>query len=658
MPSAVDDAATCATLAEKALAAGNVDAAAEHFSAAIRGFTVAGDRRRAAMTCTRLGDLYAHSMNNLTAARAWFARATRLIADEPPCVEQGWVALAEMGCDIDDPADLLARAELALDRARQFGDVNLETMALAEAGLAHVQVGDVGTGMGLLDEALALACGAIDDVSAVGRSICSFFTACYVSADFDRASTWAETLRRRGLIGRDPGAPAFLSSHCDSVQAAALCEVGRWGEAEAVLTRAIEDFEAAMGMPSWHPAIALAELRIRQGRLAEAEMLLLGKDGHLQALLPAACLHLARGDHELARATAVRGLKAVREDRLRAIELLAVLVDTELAAENLPAAAAACEKLVTRALDVDVPALRARVAAARARVLAAQGDVVAAIDTIESALDGLPETAVPLHRAGLLVHLARLHDGAGNHAAAKVEASRARADLASLDVVLSPDDAALLERLAGALRPAGGRTAITATLAREERSWVVSCGQTRTRLSDSKGLHYLAELLARPDLERHALDLVDRVEGVDPGGGTPDRRSLGDAGELLDAQARRSYRHRIEGLRADIDDALRSGAEDKAELLQEELDALVAQLAEAFGLGGRSRRSASVSERARLNVTRALRSAIAKISTALPEAGSALDRRIRTGVYCAYEPAHDDEVRWIVQRSVNGFARD
>ena len=153
----------------------------------------------------------------------------------------------------------------------------------------------------MLDEAMALACGPADDAEAAGKSVCSFLTACYFAADFDRAGTWADALRRQGLIGGARGGPLILSNHCDSVHATALCELGRWGEAEAMLTRAIDAFEAGMGMPSWHPAIALAELRIRQGRLADAEMLLLGKDGHLQALLPAARLHLARGDHDLAR---------------------------------------------------------------------------------------------------------------------------------------------------------------------------------------------------------------------------------------------------------------------------------------------------------------------------------------------------------------------
>ena len=103
---------------------------------------------RAAMACVRLGDTLANAMGNLTASRAWFARARRLVEDQPPCLEQGWVAVAAMGCDVDDPAELLAAAELALDRARRFGDVNLETKALADAGLAHVQAGRVSGGDG------------------------------------------------------------------------------------------------------------------------------------------------------------------------------------------------------------------------------------------------------------------------------------------------------------------------------------------------------------------------------------------------------------------------------------------------------------------------------------------------------------------------------
>jgi tetratricopeptide (TPR) repeat protein len=650
-----DDAAQQVELAEQAMKVADFDAAAAHLSAAIRRFTAAGERRRAALACARLGDLFAHALGNQTAARAWFVRATRLVEAEPPCIEQGWVAVAALGCDVDDPSVLLARAELALDRARRFGDVNLETKALADAGLAHVQAGRVAQGMAMLDEAMALACGPADDAEAAGKSVCSFLTACYYAADFDRAGSWVDALCRHGLIGKALGPPLILSNHCDSVHAAALCELGRWSEAETLLVAAIEELEAGMHMPSWHPAIALAELRIRQGRLADAEMLLLGKDGHLQALLPAARLHLARGDHELARATAARGLRAVGADRLRAVELLAVLVDTELGVGDLDAAAAACEDLVARARGLDVPGLQARVAAVRARVLTAAGDVGAAVETVEAALDTLPSTGVPLLRAVLLIDLVRLHERVGDRPGAEVEARRAAAALAGLDVVVPPADVALLERFGVAAPTAGNRTARhTATLVREDRCWVVACGDTRARVADTKGLRYLAELVRSPGAERHALDLVDRVEGVAAGEPGLDRRHLGDAGEVADSRARTAYRHRIEALRAEIDDALESGAEGRAEALQGELDQLVGQLAQAFGLGGRSRRASSAAERARLNVTRALRAATAKLREALPEAGTVLDQRVRTGLYCCYTPDDGDDVRWVVQSRLNG----
>jgi hypothetical protein len=650
-------------LAGEAYARFDVDAVVAHLSAAVRGFTAAGEKCRAAMACVQLGEAMANAMGNLTAARAWFARARRLVEDEPPCLEQGWVAVAAMGCDVDDPAELLSLAELALDRARRFGDVNLETKALADAGLAHVQAGRIAHGMALLDEAMALACGPADDTETAGKSVCSFFTACYHTADFERAASWGELLRRHGLIGSEWGARVFLSSHCDAVQAALLVELGRWGDAERVLTRAKADFERVMGMPSWHPDIALADLRIRQGRLAEAEALLLGKDQAIQALLPAARLHLARGDVELAGAAARRGLRGMGRDRLRAAELLAVLVDAELGRGNLAAATAACDDLTERSGELDVPVLQARNGRARARVLAAGGDLNGAIAALESVVDRVDTAQLPWLRATLLLDLARWRDAVGDQAGAGIDAKAAAALLAGLDVVVGGEDLALLARLTGA-RPgvAPGATSSTpasrtAELAREGKGWVASHAGRSVRLRDTKGLRYLAALVASPGAERHALDLVDQVEGAAPAGGV-DRRGLGDAGALLDAQARTAYRHRIEQLRAEADDALAAGRLETAEACQAELDQLVGQLASAFGLGGRDRRAASAVERARLNVTRALRTAIAGLAEALPEAGRALDRRVRTGLFCTYAPEPDDEIRWIVQSPLNGTVRN
>jgi tetratricopeptide (TPR) repeat protein len=633
-------------LADGAFARFDLDGAVAHLSAAVRGFTASGECSLAAMASVRLGQVYANGLGNSTAGRAWFARARRLVEDLPPCIEQGWVAVAAMGCDVDDPAQLLAAAELALDRSRRFGDVNLETKALADAGLAMVQTGRIAEGMAVLDEAMALACGPADDTDIAAKSVCSFFTACYFTADFERAGSWAELFRRHGLISPAPGAQVFLSSHCDSVQATLLFELGRWGEAEAMLTRSSAAFAAAMQVPSWHPDIVLADLRTRQGRYTEAEALLLGKEQAMEALLPAARLHLARGDADLARATARRGLRALAGDLLRTVELLTVLVDAELALGELDAALDACAEVSERTRDLEVVPLRTRAAAARARALVAAGDLGLAIETLEEALDRLDPGRLPWLRAVVLLDLANLRERAGQDAAARLDARAAVAILETLDVTLDAGRLAVVGRLAP---PVGGRhlAVSAAELARAEKGWVATSNGLSARLPDTKGLGYLAELLARPGVECHALDLVDRVEGLSADG--VDRRALGDAGELLDSRARAAYRQRVEALRTEIDDALATGQLEAAEARQDELDALVGQLAAAFGLGGRNRRAASAAERARLNVTRALRAAIARLADALPEAGSVLDRRVRTGLYCAYEPADGDEIRWIVQ---------
>jgi hypothetical protein len=255
----------------------------------------------------------------------------------------------------------------------------------------------------------------------------------------------------------------------------------------------------------------------------------------------------------------------------------------------------------------------------------------------------------------VLLELARHRDRAGDRAAAILDARAAATALAGLDVVLPPADAELLRRLAGGPSGATATATATAQLGRDGKWWVASHGGDRVRLQDSKGLRYVAELVASPGIERHALDLVDRVEGA-PMPGTPDRRALGDAGPALDGSARSAYRRRVEELRGDIDDALASGRLDDAEALRTELDQLVGELARAFGLGGRDRHAASAAERARLNVTRALRAALSRLAEALPDAGAALDRRVRTGTYCAYEPADSDEIRWIVQSTLNGSA--
>lgn len=636
-------------LGAKAMQAWDADSAVLHLSAAARAFTAAGENRRAAMACVRVGEVYALLAFNRVAARPWFRRAERLVEHEEPCVEQGWVAVAALGCDVRDPAVLLARADLALERARQFGDVDLEIKALADSGLGHVEAGRIADGMALLDEAMALACsGGAQDAYAVGKSVCSFFTACYLSAEFERVETWSPLLRQRGIMGPAPGPQAYNTSDCSTVQGVLLCHLGRWREAEDILVEAAAAVGRMMPGAEWHPSIALAELRIQQGRLTEAESLLLGRDDHMRALTPWARLHLARGDFDLAAATVRRGLRVMGGDRVRAASLLGVLVEAELGRDDLAAAAHASADLDRRTEGLGLPLLAGEAARLRARVRDALGDRKGALAALQSGLDHLAGSELPHLQARLHLDLAHQLVDADDKPAATVEARAAAALLARLDVMLPAADRQLLDQLApekSKATPGGGPRC--ASLRRDGPWWTAVCGETSARLRHTKGLAYLAELVAHPDAERHAFDLVDLVEGVSAAPGL-DRRRLGDAGPLLDGRSRDAYRRRVALLNDEVEDALAVEDDERAAAAQKELDALVAELARAFGLGGRERMASSVAEKARLNVTRAIRTAISTLAEVLPEAAAVLDRRVRTGLFCAYEPRPDDGIVWSV----------
>jgi hypothetical protein len=71
---------------------------------------------------------------------------------------------------------------------------------------------------------------------------------------------------------------------------------------------------------------------------------------------------------------------------------------------------------------------------------------------------------------------------------------------------------------------------------------------------------------------------------------------------------------------------------------QEEVDALVRELERATDRRGRPRRSASGAERARVNVTRAIRTAVRAIAREDTELGSQLGTAIHTGTFCCYRP--------------------
>jgi hypothetical protein len=142
--------------------------------------------------------------------------------------------------------------------------------------------------------------------------------------------------------------------------------------------------------------------------------------------------------------------------------------------------------------------------------------------------------------------------------------------------------------------------------------------------------------VSRPGVEVHCLELI---------GGTS---AGGDLGPAVDETARRAYEQRIRDLQLEIDDARQSNDLRRAELAELELDALVVQLASAYGLGGRARPAGSSTERARTAVTYRIRASLRRIADHHDELGRHLRNAVQTGTWCAYRP-ETDEV-WVVSR--------
>ena len=69
-------------------------------------------------------------------------------------------------------------------------------------------------------------------------------------------------------------------------------------------------------------------------------------------------------------------------------------------------------------------------------------------------------------------------------------------------------------------------------------------------------------------------------------------------------------------------------------------------LSRAVGLGGRERRAGSHAERSRVNVTRAISLALAKIDESHPALGEHFARTIKTGTFCSYAPDPRAPIEW------------
>jgi tetratricopeptide (TPR) repeat protein len=190
--------------------------------------------------------------------------------------------------------------------------------------------------------------------------------------------------------------------------------------------------------------------------------------------------------------------------------------------------------------------------------------------------------------------------------------------------------------------------AAAAVFALNGEYWTIEYAGKTFSLKASKGLAYLFRLIQHPGEEFHVLDLMGGPgSSFIPESTAAETSStdssltigrLGDAGEMLDGKAKQDYRRRLVELREQMENAQELGNSERVAEIESEIDFLAREISRAIGLGGRDRRAGSAAERARLNVSRAIKAALEKISEHHYKLGEKLNQSIRTGTFCSYVP--------------------
>lgn len=411
----------------------DLDGAILHLERAYAAFRDRGDLARAARTALWLSREYHAVRGNPAASNGWFARAEGLLRDAAPTGDHGWLALTRAERTAD-PGEMRTHAEQARAVAERIADRDLETAALARLGYAEVAAGDVVSGTDKLDEAMAAATGGeVGSLDVIGDVTCVAIAAFELSSDWHRIEQWGQVVD--SWIRNHNNVPVL--GFCYACCAEMFLASGEWDQAEGMLAEGLGVLQAAGHRSRCvHPAAKLAELRLTQGRLEEAEQLLSGFEELPEAAHGIARLHLLRDQPALAAATVHRRLNRIGDDNVLAAPFLAMLVDVQLAQGDVDGAAASADRVGAVAHRSGLGRIAAAAHLARGRVALTRGELDAA-EHLERALAGFSREGMPVDAARARLDLAR----ALEDEQPEVSVDEARTALAEFERVGAPRDA-------------------------------------------------------------------------------------------------------------------------------------------------------------------------------------------------------------------------
>jgi len=499
----------------------DIDRAIAEREAAYAAFRKRGDDAQAVHVALWLAREYLEAVGNEPVSRGWLARAEGIVEDLPDGPERGWLTLTR-GRLMFDPSDAFDDAQVAVRVGRDSRAPDLEATGLALRGLAQIARGDVDAGMSSLDEAMVAATsGEVEDQLVFGDVCCLVTRAAEGSGDVTRLERWNEIVMS---FMQRTGHPPLLE-FCGTCCAEILLANGQLDEAEGWLTRTLAELEGRGHRARCiHPAAKLAELRLLQGRVEEAERLLHGFDGRPDALRASAAVHLARGDTAVAASLIHRRLAQVG-DSLLAAPLLTLLVQVQIAQGDRAGAASTADRLRALADRTRWPRTVAAAMLATGRTASSSQDARAALG---DAIDRYDRLSMPLEAARARIGFAEVV--AGDDPSVAMHEAR---------VAFETSDAAgataLADRAAAIVRDLGGpaRTGPKAIglLTKREREVLTLLGEgitnaevaARLYISTKTAEHHVGNVLAKLHLrgraeaaafaQRHAADIVAREPG-------------------------------------------------------------------------------------------------------------------------------------------------
>ena len=462
-------------------------------------YRAAGKLEPASDSAIWLTFMYATYHGNFSAALGWKERAESVLDGTEETAAHGWLTLMEAPFS-RDPAEREQLAVSALAIARRFGDVDLEIEALSLLGEAYVVGGQVGEGMRLLDEAMAaVTAGRVRDHFALGEIYCRLLSACEAALDVRRATDWLSMVDRY-VVWTD-----FVRPTCRTHYGGILVALGRWAEAESELLAAIEGFEHGYRGDRMFAALRLADLRVRQGRVEEAERLLQGGEWHPTARHLAVTIALARGDTALAAELGELSAEGSGLADPTCAPALEVLIVTRLAIGDLSAAHEAADRLATLARASGLERLEACAALGEGRVAAAQGDE-RAVGKLKHAVELFGSLDLPLEAGRAQLELARTLVESSPAAAVR-EAKLAVATFERLGALPDADAAAgLLRELGATAGRAWPRGATTLTRREDEVLGLLAEGCSNAQIAERLVIstrtaeHHVASILSKLDL--------------------------------------------------------------------------------------------------------------------------------------------------------------